>query len=140
MDHFEKACRENNLKITPQRVAIYKALLNNAEHPTADSIYRNVKTKFPSISFDTVNRTLISFAHIGLIGTVECSGQGKKYDPNTVPHHHMKCMDCGAIIDFFHKAFDTLKVPGRISKQFKIMNKRVVLTGICQTCIRKGGT
>ena len=35
-------CQEHHLKITPQRVAIYKELLKLDTHPTADTIYKRL--------------------------------------------------------------------------------------------------
>ncbi len=134
VDEFRKICQKHQLKVTPQRVAIYKELLNDAGHPTADTVYQKVKEVFPSISFDTVNRTLIRFTQIGLIGTIECSGQGKKYDPNLKRHHHFKCIHCGIILDFYHSPFDDLKVPAEKIMNFKVINRKVVLTGICERC------
>jgi len=139
MNEFKKICRQHKLKITPQRTAVYKELVNDKTHPTTDMIYRKVRVIFPSISFDTVNRTLISFAEIGLINAIECSGQGRKYDPDIRPHHHLKCTQCGGITDFYHQAFDNLKVPSRKLGAFKVTNKKVVLTGICPKCQLKGG-
>ncbi|MCA9473629.1 MAG: transcriptional repressor, partial [Nitrospira sp.] len=34
--------KEQGLKITPQRTAIYKALIETASHPTAEDLYRHV--------------------------------------------------------------------------------------------------
>ena len=59
---FVKTCHQRGLKITPQRVAVYRALIESDQHPTADVMYRKVKTTYPHISFDTVNRTLLTLA------------------------------------------------------------------------------
>jgi len=134
MEEFYSQCKKNNFKITPQRVAIYKMLMQDKTHPTADGVYKQVKRKYPNISLDTVNRTLISFAECGIIDTVACSGQGKKYDPNVKTHHHLKCIRCGAIIDFYNKMYDRLKVPEEIGQRFTVLGKKVVLQGICSTC------
>jgi Fur family peroxide stress response transcriptional regulator len=139
MDRHKKIFLKHRLKNTPQRAAIYRVLLSNRNHPTAETVFRTVRKEFPSISFDTVNRTLIRFAQIGLIHPVECSGQGKKYDTDLTPHHHVKCVDCGAIHDFRHAAFDALPLPEKIRKRFTIITQKVVLTGLCRDCEQKGG-
>jgi Fur family transcriptional regulator, peroxide stress response regulator len=35
---FAARCRESGLAVTPQRLAIIRALLGSAEHPTADDV------------------------------------------------------------------------------------------------------
>ena len=131
---FIQTCRLHQLKVTPQRVAIYQELLHSKIHPTADAVYQNVIKAFPNISFDTVNRTLQTFAEIGLVDVVEVFKGAKRFDPNIKSHHHMHCTRCGTIFDFYSRTYDNLNVPDEISKQFQVSSKRVVLQGICATC------
>ena len=87
---FVETCRRHQLKVTPQRVAIYKALIQSRQHPTADMMYQEVREKYPNISFDTVNRTLLTFSEIGVVDVVEGSEIGKdkecehKRQPNAI--------------------------------------------------------
>ena len=64
MDFFRLKCKEHHLKATPQRAIIYKELLNSRDHPYADAMFKNVRRVFPDISFDAVNRTLLTFCRI----------------------------------------------------------------------------
>ena len=85
MGIFYQHARENGLKLTPQRTAIYEELLKAKDHPTADMIYKRIIKKIPNISFDTVNRTLLTFSEIGITNIVEGYGQPKRYDPDPIP-------------------------------------------------------
>jgi Fur family peroxide stress response transcriptional regulator len=134
VDEFIQICQSHQLKITPQRVAIYQQLLAFDQHPTADTIYQAVKKAYPNISFDTVNRTLLTFADIGLLEVVEIFGGAKRFDTNPEVHHHMHCTRCGRIEDFVNADYDHLDVPNDIQELFKVMHKRVVLKGICKGC------
>ncbi len=134
VDEFIQTCQSHQLKITPQRVAIYQQLLAFDEHPTADTIYQAVKKSYPNISFDTVNRTLLTFTDIGLLEVVEIFGGAKRFDTNPDVHHHMHCARCGRIKDFVNADYDHLDVPNDIQELFKVMHKRVVLKGICKGC------
>ena len=127
-------CQKHHLKITPQRVAIYKELLKLDTHPTADSIYKIVKREYPNISFDTVNRTLLTFAEIGIVDIVEIFGGAKRFDPKVTTHHHLHCIRCGNVFDFYCRAYDNLIVPEEVREQFQVVSKRVVLKGVCKTC------
>lgn len=134
MEYFLEKCRENGLKITPQRRAVYEEILRAKEHPSADLVYSRLKRAFPNISFDTVNRTLLTFSKIGIINVVEGYGQPKRFDPNVSSHHHFRCVKCNAIIDFYNKSYDDMKVPKDILKKFTVLNKKVVLEGLCDRC------
>ena len=131
---FKNKCKEHNLKITPQRIFIYKELIKSKNHPSADTVFKALKKKFQNISFDTVNRTLLTFNNIGLVELVEGHGSPRRFDSNLNNHHHMSCIKCGKIIDFTHEEFDNLKIPQTIIKEFKVVQKRVILNGICLDC------
>lgn len=132
---FIDACRQHQLKITPQRVAIYKALITSRQHPTADMMFRAVRADHPNISFDTVNRTLLTLAGIGLVDVVEVFGGPKRFDSNLDHHHHLHCTACGKIIDFANEHYSQLEVPAAIARKFKVTGKRVVLKGFCASCV-----
>jgi Fur family transcriptional regulator, peroxide stress response regulator len=134
---FKHKCRTNNLKITPQRTAIYSELIKSKDHPSASTIFNKLRKIFPDISFDTVNRTLLTFNEIGIASMVEGYGEPKRFDPNTEPHHHFRCIECNKIIDFHHRSFNNIKIPEEIQRQFTVLNKRVVIEGICNKCGKK---
>ena len=131
---FYQRSKEHGLKITPQRTAIYEELLKAKDHPTADVIYKRIVKKIPNISFDTVNRTLLTFSKIGITNVVEGYGQAKRYDPDMDTHHHFRCIQCGSIIDLHNRDLDNITVPEQINKQFTVVSKKVVLEGFCSKC------
>ena len=134
VQQFIEICRDHELKITPQRVAIYQALIQSNQHPTADMMFRSVRKDFPNISFDTVNRTLLTFADIGVVDVVEVFGGPKRFDPDIEDHHHLHCTACGKIIDFKNDCYTDLEVPASITGTFTVISKRVVLKGLCGDC------
>ena len=138
VNDFIQVCQEHHLKVTPQRMAIYKLLLASNSHPTADAVYQSVKREYPNISFDTVNRTLLTFARVGIIEVVEIFGGAKRFDLNVKNHHHLHCIQCGKVADFTNRAYDNLKIPDTLREQFQVISKRVVLKGICKECREQG--
>ncbi len=133
-DAFHLSCRKAGLRITPQRTAVYMALLESGEHPSADMVFRKVRGVFPAISLDTVNRTLLTLSEIGAAFVVEGSGDAKRFDGNLENHQHFKCIRCKRIIDFYHEPFDNVSVPKNISKRFTVLKKTVYLEGLCDLC------
>ena len=100
MDLFFEKCRQHNLRITPQRTSIYQAVVDAKNHPSTDDIYQIVRREHANVSFDTVNRTLMTFTQIGLLTVAESYKGMRRYDPNVDTHHHMHCLKCGRIVDF----------------------------------------
>lgn len=131
---FIEICRQYQLRVTPQRMVIYNELLNSEVHPSADTVYQTVKKDYPNISYDTVNRTLLTFADIGVVDVLETFGGAKRFDPQVTPHHHLHCTRCGQVIDFCNPDYDDLEIPESVNRKFQVVSKRVVLTGICEAC------
>jgi len=138
VNNFVETCKIHHLKVTPQRVAIYRELLDSTAHPTMDAMFQIVKKEFPNISYDTVSRTMLTFAEIGIVDLVEVYGGAKRFDPNVKSHHHLHCVSCGKILDFQNDQFNNLDIPDEIRQRFKVLTSRVVLKGICEQCSNPG--
>jgi Fur family peroxide stress response transcriptional regulator len=134
---FRDKCKENGLSMTPQRLAIYKALIESTDHPSAESIFNQIRTSFPDVALDTIYRTLSTFSEIGIIHLVEGYGEVKRYDPNTEPHHHFRCTRCNKIVDLHADSFGRLKIPPKIEKKYNVSGIKVVLEGACDRCLKK---
>ena len=132
---FEKRCRQHGLKITPQRVAVYKTLVGMDTHPTAEEVCQKVRDEISNISLDTVNRTLHTLSEIGAAFVVEGTGQPRRFDGGLEDHQHFLCIKCGKVIDFHHKPFDNIDIPDELKGQFKILRKTVYLEGLCGMCM-----
>jgi Fur family peroxide stress response transcriptional regulator len=134
---FYNLCRQKQLKVTPQRVEVYKALLASSSHPSAETVYEKVKKILPNISLDTVNRTLNTLSLIGAAFVVEGSGDVKRFDGNLENHQHFKCVKCKKIFDFQHKDFENIQAPKEILGRFKVLRATVYIEGLCQPCLEK---
>ena len=135
---FTDKCKAHNLKVTPQRMTIYRELLDYTAHPTVDAMFQIVKKEFPNISYDTVSRTMLKFAEIGIVGLVEVYGGAKRFDPNVTNHHHLHCVSCGKILDFHNDEYNNLKIPDQGRQGFTVLTSRVVFKGICNKCSNPG--
>jgi len=137
MGAFQARCREVGLKVTPQRMAVYKVLLETKEHPSAEMVFQKAREVLPSISLDTVNRTLLTLSEIGVAFVVEGSGDAKRFDGNLENHQHFKCVKCKRIVDLYHKPFNNVPIPKSISKKFAVLKKAIYFEGICDLCGEK---
>ncbi len=134
---FRARCREAGLKVTPQRTTVYRTLLASTEHPSAEVVFREVRRLFPSISLDTVNRTLLTLNEIGAAFIVEGSGDAKRFDANLQTHQHFKCIKCKRIIDFRHEPFNEIDVPKDLRDRFTVLRRTVYLEGLCDRCQKR---
>ncbi len=138
---FEEICRRAGLKLTAQRLAILHTLTNARDHPGAEHIYEQVKSKVPPISFDTVYRTLALFERCGVIARVQYPDDRARYDPDTTAHPHIVCINCKKIEDFHCSTFEKVKIPEETEKWGLIKSKHLEFRGICRECLeneRKG--
>ena len=137
VNQFRVKCKTHGLSMTPQRLAIYKAMIESIDHPSAENIYHVVHASFPDIALDTVYRTLSTFSEIGVIHVVEGYGEAKRYDPDIKPHHHFRCTRCNKIVDLYEDSIEKPKISPRLKKKYNVSNVKVVLEGACDKCLSK---
>jgi Fur family peroxide stress response transcriptional regulator len=92
--------KKNRLKLTPQRLAIYKLINSRLDHPSTEEIYKSLKKEYPTISLGTVYKTLHLFKDLRLIQELNFSDGNIRYDPNTNLHINLICYKCGKITDY----------------------------------------
>ncbi|MGA7105836.1 MAG: Fur family transcriptional regulator [Candidatus Deferrimicrobiaceae bacterium] len=131
--------REQGARVTPQRVAILRAVESSGSHPDADAVYRQVSREHPHISRDTVYRTLSMMEEKKIIGSVLFVGNAKRYDPNTARHHHLICLRCRKIVDFAADKFDRLEPSISTLERFKVLRTTVHVEGECDECQKRKG-
>lgn len=132
--HFKTICHDAGVKCTQQRMKIYSELIQNPNHPDAETVYKKVRNQLANISLDTVYRTLWLFKDLGLITTIGPSRERTRFDPNLNPHHHFICTECGLILDFSSDQMDTLDIQESIKSIGKVGSLQVNIQGICREC------
>lgn len=137
MAEFENACRKADLKVTHQRLEIYRELARAKDHPSAEMLYNRIIKRLPTISLDTVYRTLATFEKHRLITRVQTVESQARFEAETVKHHHAVCTQCGTITDFTWESFDEAQVPEEVTGWGKVVKRNATLEGICNKCARK---
>ncbi|TFG63128.1 MAG: transcriptional repressor, partial [Nitrospirales bacterium] len=67
LDDIQQKFRGCGLKSTPQRTAIYQALVHSTAHPTAEDLFAQVSPAYPMLSLNTVYYTLGVLRTAGLV-------------------------------------------------------------------------
>ena len=86
------------MRYSYQREIIKEIVCSTKTHPTADWIFSEAKKKISNISLGTVYRNLKTLEQVGSIKLIFDDNQ-IRYDGNTDNHHHLKCIECGILID-----------------------------------------
>ena len=141
LEHFEAACRQVGLKVTHQRLEIFRELASSSDHPTAETLYKRLQESVPTLSLDTVYRTLTTFEEHGLISRVQTIESHARFEAEMEEHHHAICTQCKKITDFQWDICDKGKLPEQVANWGEIRNKQITLRGICGECaqVAKGG-
>ena len=119
-------------KRTPQRLAILAYLEGNISHPSAEEIFNAVVGKDRTLSFATVYNTLNTLSKAGKLREITIDPSRKRYDPNTVAHHHIICVACKKVVDVPEEI--TIDLPKNIAQNFSIIGNHVEFYGICPSC------
>ena len=91
---------EKGLKVTPQRIAIFDAIVKLNNHPTADNIIDYIRNKHPNIATATVYKVLDTLVANELIIKVKTEKDVMRYDAVMERHHHLYCSESDRIEDF----------------------------------------
>jgi Fur family peroxide stress response transcriptional regulator len=134
ISQFQSDCRKAGLRVTPQRTAVYRALIETEDHPSAEMVFRRVRRRFPNISLDTVNRTLLTLSDIGAAFVVEGTGDAKRFDGNLCRHQHFRCVKCKRIVDFHEERFENIDAPAVLGEKFTVLRSTVYFEGVCDRC------
>lgn len=128
------ALRNAGLKVTPQRLAIVECLAGDFTHPTAQELYDRLRVRFPTMAVATVYNTLSALDSIGQCRRLDMGG-AIRFDPNSTPHDHAVCEQCGSIRDVSideggdPPAAEPADLPG-----FRVERVERIYRGICASC------
>jgi Fe2+ or Zn2+ uptake regulation protein len=126
--------RARGERATRQRRAIYAALLDRTDHPTAEVLHRVARRRIPGMSLATVYTTLEVLVSAGLAGRLAGTDGASHYDARTDGHDHRRCLRCGRIEDLDRMpertpALETCHAPG-----FRAVDCRIEIVGFCAAC------
>ena len=124
------------MRLTRQRNIILSEVRGAKDHPSADEVYRRVRSTLPKISLGTVYRNLEYLTESGVIRKVEIGGGQRRFDPVLGDHAHFRCVRCGEIEDVPFEVL--LDESGRKKQSWMegrtILGNNVEYYGICPAC------
>ncbi|MDD2992536.1 MAG: transcriptional repressor [Pygmaiobacter sp.] len=122
---------------TVQKQLVLQAVQELKSHPTADEVYRQVVVSHPSISKATVYRNLNSLAEDGVVGRVAMPNAADRFDFVPQQHYHIKCVNCGRVIDAPGRYHAELDTQAQQDTDFQILRHDLVFEGLCPDCQKR---
>ena len=139
LDGFKSAAAAAGVKLTHQRLEIFREVASSLEHPDADAVCRAVRRRVPTVSIDTVYRTLWMLNDLGLVTTLGPRRESVRFDANLDQHHHYVCVRCGLTRDFDCAELGALRVPASVQELGRVITTQVEVRGVCLSCARTEG-
>ncbi|MCI8495766.1 MAG: transcriptional repressor [Lachnospiraceae bacterium] len=123
------------IKHSRQRECIKEFLADRFDHPTAETIYLNVKKEFPNISLGTVYRNLSLLTNQGIIRKLSTGIGPDRFDGNTSPHYHVLCIECGSVLDLDMENIDHINTLAGSQFDGEIYGHVTYFLGKCRNCL-----
>lgn len=137
IEKLKEACRLYGMRVTPQRIEIFKEVAKSCAHPDAETVYEAVKSKMPNVSVDTVYRTLASLEELNMIIRVDNLLPKARFDADLRPHYHFLCTKCNEVYDIFFEEGEELTLPKSAEAFGQIKDYNLQIRGICKKCLNK---
>ncbi|MDM5298613.1 ferric iron uptake transcriptional regulator [Bacillus pumilus] len=139
IDRIKKQLHSSSYKLTPQREATVRVLLENEEdHLSAEDVYLLVKEKSPEIGLATVYRTLELLTELKVVDKINFGDGVSRYDLRKEGaehfHHHLVCMQCGTVDEIEDDLLEDVEEIIERDWRFQIKDHRLTFHGICHRC------
>ena len=127
--------RARNLQVTPQRVAVLRALAASP-HSTADDVHRLVQVELGSVSRQAVYDALAALTDRALLRRIEPAGSAARYEDRVGDnHHHLVCRSCGRMVDVDCAVGAAPCLTPRAAAGYEIYEAEVTYWGRCADCV-----
>ena len=137
LERFKAAAKEAAVKLTHQRLEIFREVAASLEHPSAEAVLKGIQPRMPTLSLDTVYRTLWLLNDLGLVATLGPRHESVRFDANVAHHHHYVCVRCGLARDFESTQLNALRIPDSVKGFGSIVATHVEVRGVCDRCAKE---
>ena len=122
------------IKRSRQREAILNFLASRKDHPTAETVYSNLKNDYPNISLGTVYRNLALLTELGEIQKISTANGSDRYDYDTSEHYHFFCENCSSVLDLEMESIDFVREYAQRNFNGTIAGHVTKFYGLCPGC------
>ena len=130
MEAEKQLLQDNGIRVSHQRLLILDYLSRNHNHPSAETIFTDLKKIDPVISQETVYNTLKIFTGKNIVKELDFNLTSKRYEFAKGRHSHFICENCGKIIDI--KDTNDYKIDELAYYEIKSVD--ITYRGLCPDC------
>lgn len=133
---IESKLKQHGKTLTQARRDVIQMLLRCAQHVTADTLYKKLKSKGSRVGRMTVFRTLDLLAEVGVVRPIyHGSGAAHFLLLEGGIHHHLVCNHCDKTVAFTDCAL-TKELSEQLGAEhnFRIEGHLLELYGTCEDC------
>ena len=133
---FKRVLHEENLKLTPQRVEVFREVCDSDEHRESEEIYLSLRQRDVNISRATVYRTMDILYQHDLVQRMDI-GDGKwRYEHwlDCHQHDHLICIRCGTIVEFVSHQIEEIQQDVADKFNYELVRHVHQLFGLCKQC------
>lgn len=134
LNDFTEAAKKAGIKVTHQRLEIFRIVTECEDHPDVEQVYQKLKKLMPTVSLDTVYRNLWKLSELGLLKTVRKTKGTIRFDANLSKHHHFVCLFCDLIRDFNNEELNCISIPKEAEDFGQPISLQIEISGICEDC------
>jgi len=130
---------KEGFRLTSQRQKILELFRDIAldHHLSAEEIHHQLVAQGEKISISTIYRALHVMVRLGLLQELELAEDRKYYKlstPFTSHHHHLVCVQCGAVQEFEEVSISDVGAGETQSRGFVLLNSQFTIYGVCPLC------
>ena len=134
-EKFIDVLHERGVRVTPQRVRVWRALAEAGGHFTAEEVWRSVRGDLPGMELSTVYRSLETLREAGLVAESRLPEGPRVFEARPAVHPHLVCDGCGGILhpdpEVGRRLFAALDAG---SGGFEVRELHVAARGMCAEC------
>lgn len=126
--------KQANVRMTSQRAAILRYLIQTDTHPTAEQIYAALGSHFHTMSLATVYNNVNMLVQYNLVKPLKSKDEAVHFDFNGKKHYHVICTRCGRIVDLFYPILYEVEAFAHQETGFLVSGHHLEIYGLCPQC------
>ncbi len=133
---FKSILKDENLKMTPQRVEVFRQVCDSNEHQESEEIFISLRKRDVNISRATVYRSMDILYQHDLVQRMDI-GDGKwRYEHwlDCHQHDHLICIRCGTIVEFINTQIEEIQNDVAEKFDYELVRHVHQLFGLCKQC------
>jgi len=137
---YQSILQDAGIRPSIQRIAVYRYLCENPNHPDVETVYADLAPLYPTLSKTTVYNTLKLFEEKNIVQAIKIEDDKLRYDAEMKDHFHFKCIKCDKIFDVFSEDDDKsllAQCQKRLPPGFTMTKLQTNIWGICKDCNNK---